>query len=312
MILPNAELPTAKTMSVISRNSGMSDAAKSVNGGVIVRTLKPVNPTPQDEFWDTPEDDVAVYVTNLEKNGATPEQIALLYAQRADTENVFDELKNQWGFDGFCTGKGVVTETAARQARIVIEPFERGFGHTLGNALRRVLLSSMPGCAVTEVEIEGVLHEYTSIEGVQEDVVDILLNLKGIVFKLHNRDEVTLTLRKEGEGTVTAGDIDLFDAYVADEAFVTSTSFCICPIRSINGHAMAEGAIPGVIPRTAVVPAQDSGVGRVGAVARGDGGGVNGASAIPLSQWTHVVHTYKNGEAKAYVNGVLDGTTTGV
>ena len=71
-----------------------------------------------------------------------------------------------------------VTETAARQARIVIEPFERGFGHTLGNALRRVLLSSMPGCAVTEVEIEGVLHEYTSIEGVQEDVVDILLNLK--------------------------------------------------------------------------------------------------------------------------------------
>lgn len=81
---------------------------------VIVRTLKPVNPTPQDEFWDTPEDDVAVYVTNLEKHEATPEQIALLYAQRADTENVFDELKNQWGFRGYCSQRAVVTELAAR------------------------------------------------------------------------------------------------------------------------------------------------------------------------------------------------------
>jgi DNA-directed RNA polymerase subunit alpha len=101
-----------------------------------------------------------------------------------------------------------VTETAARQARIVIEPFERGFGHTLGNALRRVLLSSMPGCAVTEVEIDGVLHEYTSIEGVQEDVVDVLLNLKGVVLKLHNRDHVMLRLAKSGEGPVTAADIE--------------------------------------------------------------------------------------------------------
>lgn len=81
---------------------------------VIVRTLKPVNPTPQDEFWDTPEDDVAVYVTNLEKSEATLEQIALLYAQRADTENVFDELKNQWGFRGYCSQRAVVTELAAR------------------------------------------------------------------------------------------------------------------------------------------------------------------------------------------------------
>ena len=81
---------------------------------VIVRTLKPMNPTPQDEFWDTPEDEVSVYVTNLEAGEATPEQIALLYAQRADTENVFDELKNQWGFRGFCSGRAVVTEAAAR------------------------------------------------------------------------------------------------------------------------------------------------------------------------------------------------------
>ena len=67
----------------------------------------------------------------------------------------------------------------------MIEPFERGFGHTLGNALRRVLLSSMPGAAITEAEIEGVLHEYTSIEGVQEDVVDVLLNLKLVALKMH-------------------------------------------------------------------------------------------------------------------------------
>ena len=92
-------------------------------------------------------------------------------------------------------------------AKVVMEPFERGYGHTLGNALRRILLSSMPGYAATEVSIEGVLHEYSTIDGVQEDVVDILLNLKGVVFKLHNREEAVLQLSKEGEGIVRAGDI---------------------------------------------------------------------------------------------------------
>lgn len=92
-------------------------------------------------------------------------------------------------------------------AKVVMEPFERGYGHTLGNALRRILLSSMPGYATTEVSIEGVLHEYSTIDGVQEDVVDILLNLKGVVFKLHNREEATLHLTKDGEGVVRAGDI---------------------------------------------------------------------------------------------------------
>jgi DNA-directed RNA polymerase subunit alpha len=95
------------------------------------------------------------------------------------------------------------------QARVVMEPFERGYGHTLGNALRRILLSSMPGYAPTEVTIDGVLHEYSTIDGVQEDVVDILLNLKGIVFKLQTRDEVTMSLKKEGEGLVRASDIEL-------------------------------------------------------------------------------------------------------
>ena len=100
-----------------------------------------------------------------------------------------------------------VQPVSAVQAKITMEPFERGYGHTLGNALRRVLLSSMVGHAATEVTIAGVLHEYSSIDGVQEDVVNILLNLKGVVFKLHNRDEVTLSLRKDGEGPVTAADI---------------------------------------------------------------------------------------------------------
>jgi DNA-directed RNA polymerase subunit alpha len=93
------------------------------------------------------------------------------------------------------------------RAKAVLEPFERGYGHTLGNALRRVLLSSMVGCAPTEVTIAGVLHEYSAIDGVQEDVVHIMLNLKGVVFKLHGQDDVTLQLRKEGEGPVIARDI---------------------------------------------------------------------------------------------------------
>jgi DNA-directed RNA polymerase subunit alpha len=100
-----------------------------------------------------------------------------------------------------------VDAVSDRRARITLEPLERGFGHTLGNALRRVLLSSMPGYAVTEVEIDGVLHEYTAVEGVQEDVVDILLNLKNLAVRLTGRDEATLRLQKKGPGVVTAADI---------------------------------------------------------------------------------------------------------
>jgi DNA-directed RNA polymerase subunit alpha len=95
------------------------------------------------------------------------------------------------------------------KAKVTLEPFERGYGHTLGNALRRVLLSSMLGYAPTEASIDGVVHEYASIDGVQEDVVNILLNLKGVVFRLHSREEVTLALRNEGEGPVKASDIQI-------------------------------------------------------------------------------------------------------
>ena len=92
-------------------------------------------------------------------------------------------------------------------AKIVLEPLERGFGHTLGNALRRILLSSIEGAAIVEAEIDGVLHEYSSIEGVQEDVLEILLNLKGVAIMMHEKSETLLTLKKSGAGVVTAGDI---------------------------------------------------------------------------------------------------------
>lgn len=98
------------------------------------------------------------------------------------------------------------------RARVIMEPFERGYGHTLGNALRRILLSSMPGAAPTELSIDGVLHEYSTLEGVREDVIDIILNLKGVVLRLHNRGEIVLHLNKQGEATetvVTAADIQL-------------------------------------------------------------------------------------------------------
>lgn len=112
-------------------------------------------------------------------------------------------------YKSFLTPKNIQVQTVSpNHFRIVLEPLERGFGHTLGNALRRILLSSMPGAAIVEAEIEGVLHEYSSIEGIREDVVDILLNLKGVAIRLEGgRDEAKLTLNMKGAGTVTAADI---------------------------------------------------------------------------------------------------------
>ena len=109
-------------------------------------------------------------------------------------------------------------------SRVVLEPFERGFGHTLGNALRRILLSSMQGSSVIGASIEGVLHEYSGIDGVQEDVLDILLNLKDMAIALHNRDEAVLRLSKQGPSVVTAGDITLdHDVEVANPDHVIAT-----------------------------------------------------------------------------------------
>ena len=100
-----------------------------------------------------------------------------------------------------------IEQVSSTHAKVTLEPLERGFGHTLGNALRRILLSSMPGCAVTEVEIDGVLHEYSTKEGVQEDILEILLNLKGLAVRVQGKDEVILTLNKSGIGPVTAAAI---------------------------------------------------------------------------------------------------------
>lgn len=109
----------------------------------------------------------------------------------------------------FLTPREIAVETISPfHAKITLEPLERGFGHTLGNTLRRILLSSMPGAAITEVKIDGVLHEYGAIPGVQEDVVEILLNLKGVAIRLLGRQEVTLRLSKKGPGPVLAGDFE--------------------------------------------------------------------------------------------------------
>ncbi len=130
-----------------------------------------------------------------------------------------------------------VDTLSSTRAKVSMQPFERGFGHTLGNALRRILLSSMNGFAPTEVVISGVLHEYSTIDGVQEDVVDVLLNIKGIVFKLHGRNQVQLTLKKTGAGAVVAGDIDL-----PHDVEIINPEHVICHLAD-NGQIKQIGAI---------------------------------------------------------------------
>ncbi len=120
-----------------------------------------------------------------------------------------------------------VDEKSSTRAQVTLEPLERGFGHTLGNALRRILLSSMPGCAITEAEIDGVLHEYSAIEGVQEDVIEILLNLKGVALTMASKDEAEFSLVAKGPCTVTAGDIQ-----VDHDVEICNPSHVICTITS--------------------------------------------------------------------------------
>jgi DNA-directed RNA polymerase subunit alpha len=135
-----------------------------------------------------------------------------------------------------------------RAARVVLEPLERGFGHTLGNALRRILLSSMPGCAVTRAEIEGVLHEYSTIEGVQEDVMEILLNLKGVALLMHNRADATLKLSKKGPGPVTAGDIALdHDVEVVNPDYVIANLTKDGSLNMTLKVEMGRGYVPATV-----------------------------------------------------------------
>ncbi len=102
-----------------------------------------------------------------------------------------------------------VERIGSREAKVILEPLERGFGHTLGNSLRRIMLSSIPGCAVVEAKIEGALHEYSNIDGVREDVLEIILNLKGLRFKLPDRESTTLQVVKQKPGPVTGADVQL-------------------------------------------------------------------------------------------------------
>ena len=149
------------------------------------------------------------------------------------------------------------------QAKVALEPLERGFGHTLGNALRRVLLSSIPGAAIVEARIEGVLHEYTTIEGVQEDVVDILLNLKGVALRMHSRDESTLTLKKKGPCVVTAGDIQVdHDVEVVNPEHVIATITKNVDL-DITLTARAGRGYEPVTARRQVEGSDDTGIGRL-------------------------------------------------
>jgi len=156
---------------------------------------------------------------------------------------------------------GIETVSATR-AKVTLEPLERGFGHTLGNALRRILLSSMPGCAVTEVEIDGVLHEYSSKEGVQEDIIEILLNLKGLAVNLEGKNEAVLTLTKSGEGPVTAADIQHDgDVEIANPEHVICTLTGEGNISMRIKVEMGRGYVPASVRRNA--EEEDRAIGRL-------------------------------------------------
>ncbi|MBK6631126.1 MAG: DNA-directed RNA polymerase subunit alpha [Betaproteobacteria bacterium] len=146
-------------------------------------------------------------------------------------------------------------------ARVVMEPFERGYGHTLGNALRRILLSSMPGSAPTEVNIEGVLHEYSTLDGVREDVVDLMLNLKGVVLKLHGRGEAVLSLSKSGEGVVTASDIEVgHDVEIINPDHVIAH---VAPGGKLEMQIKVESGLGYVPANTRPSDSETKGIGRI-------------------------------------------------
>ena len=123
------------------------------------------------------------------------------------------------------------------EARVTLEPLERGFGHTLGNTLRRILLSSMPGCAITEVRIDGVLHEYSTIDGVQEDVIDILLNLKNVSISLKDKEEALIRLNRSGEGAIYAKDFEL-----PEGAEIANGDLKLCTLNS-KGSISLEATV---------------------------------------------------------------------
>jgi len=193
-----------------------------------------------------------------------------------------------------------VQSIALNHAKVVMEPFERGYGHTLGNALRRVLLSSMPGFAATEVQISGVLHEYSTIEGVQEDVVDILLNLKGVVLKLHNREDVLLNLKKKGEGPVTAGDIEAtHDLEIINPEHVIAH---LSPGGKLEMQIKVEkgrGYVPGNLR---VIPEESKGIGKI----------ILDASFSPVRRVSYAVESARVEQRTDLDKLIIDIETNGV
>ncbi|WP_422667386.1 DNA-directed RNA polymerase subunit alpha [Buchnera aphidicola] len=149
-----------------------------------------------------------------------------------------------------------IEQISETHTKITLEPLERGFGHTLGNALRRILLSSMPGCAVTEVEIDGVLHEYSTKEGIQEDILEILLNLKSLAVKLYGKDEAILTLIKSGISSVIAADI-VHDADVE----IIKPEHVICHLTDISSSINMRIKVKrgrGYVPASSRIHIEDS------------------------------------------------------
>ncbi|HUH87695.1 MAG TPA: DNA-directed RNA polymerase subunit alpha [Pusillimonas sp.] len=203
---------------------------------------------------------------------------------------------------GFLKPRSIEVEPVGKNhARVIMEPFERGYGHTLGNALRRILLSSMTGYAPTEVQITGVVHEYSTIAGVREDVVDILLNLKGVVFKLHNRDDVNLVLRKEGAGVVTAADIELpHDVEIINPDHVIAT---LTDAGKLEVHIKVEqgrGYVPGNV--RALVDDRAHTIGRI----------VLDASYSPVRRVSYAVESARVEQRTDLDKLVLDIETNGV
>ncbi|MBW0454712.1 MAG: DNA-directed RNA polymerase subunit alpha [Candidatus Kinetoplastibacterium crithidii] len=194
-----------------------------------------------------------------------------------------------------------VEPISSNRARVSMEPFERGYGHTLGNALRRILLSSMEGYAPTEVTISGVVHEYSTIPGVREDVVDILMNLKGVVFKLHGRSDVNLTLVKEGVSEVLAKDITL-----PHDVEIINPEHLICNLTG-NGkleiHLKVEkgrGYVPGNV--RALMEDKSNSIGRI----------VLDASYSPVRKVSYFVESARVEQRTDLDKLVLDIETNGV
>jgi DNA-directed RNA polymerase subunit alpha len=193
-----------------------------------------------------------------------------------------------------------VQAIAPNHAKVVMEPFERGYGHTLGNALRRVLLSSMPGFAATEVQITGVLHEYSTIEGVQEDVVDILLNLKGVVLKLHQGEEALLSLKKKGEGPVTAADIEVtHDVEIVNPEHVIAHLSPGGRLEMTMKVEKGRGYIPG---NMRVIPEESKGIGKI----------ILDASFSPVRRVSYAVESARVEQRTDLDKLIIDIETNGV